>query len=70
MSEPVDFEAFRHPVLAVACPSCRARAGTWCKRPSGHRAMDLHKSRRDEADRVWDLQGRPEIGKTCHDTGD
>ncbi len=61
----VDFTAFRHPVLAVACPTCRARAGAWCKRPSGHRASDLHASRKAEADRVWELQGDPPITRTA-----
>ncbi|SFY43283.1 hypothetical protein SAMN04244548_04648 [Paracoccus pantotrophus] len=40
-----DFTAFRHPLLAVACPACGAAAGTWCRRPSGHRAADLHRAR-------------------------
>ena len=61
----VDFTAFRHPVLAVACPTCRARAGAWCKRPSGHRASDFHASRKAEADRVWELQGDPPITRTA-----
>ena len=56
-----DFNAHRHPVLAVPCPDCRARAGAWCKRPSGHKAIDLHKARRDAADLEWEAQGKPEI---------
>ncbi len=48
-SEP-DFTAHRHPVLAVPCADCGARAGAWCKRPSGHKAMDLHSA----ADVHWD----------------
>lgn len=48
-----DFTIHAHPVLAVACPDCWARAGAWCKRPSAHRAMDLHGSRKREADRVF-----------------
>lgn len=35
----------RHPVLEVACPDCAARVGAWCKRPSGHKAAELHTSR-------------------------
>lgn len=35
----------RHPVLEVACPSCHAPIGSWCKRPSGHKAQDLHVER-------------------------
>ena len=57
----VDFTAFRHPVLAVACPTCQARIRTWCKRPSGHRASDFHSSRKAEADRIWESQGDPPI---------
>lgn len=48
-----DFTKHRHPVQAVACPDCGARAGTWCKRPSGHKATDFHRSRRDLADRQF-----------------
>lgn len=36
-----------NPLLAFACPSCTAKAGQWCRRPSGHRAMELHKARRE-----------------------
>jgi hypothetical protein len=45
-----DFTAHRHPVLAVACPDCRARVGVWCVRPSAHKAADLHAARRAAAD--------------------
>jgi len=31
--------------LCYPCPTCRAPAGSWCKRPSGHKAMDIHKDR-------------------------
>ena len=48
-----NFTRYRHPVLAVACPVCRAKPGAWCTRPSGHRAMDLHAARRAEADRAF-----------------
>lgn len=48
-----DFTAHRHPVLAVRCPDCGKAAGLWCIRPSGHRATDLHASRRAEADRLF-----------------
>lgn len=48
-----DFEAYRHPVEAVACPDCQARAGAYCIRPSGHRAADYHAARKAEADRVF-----------------
>jgi len=50
----VDFTAHRHPSMAVACPTCGARAGGWCKRPSGHRAWGhFHKERHQAADREW-----------------
>src|SRR4051812_48284209 len=52
-----DFTAHRHPVLAVACPSCSARIGAWCRRPSGHSAMDLHADRRAAADAAWEAAG-------------
>jgi hypothetical protein len=39
----------KHPVLAVPCPTCRVRAGAWCRRPSGHRAMALHVAREQAA---------------------
>ncbi|AUH35663.1 hypothetical protein CUV01_18875 (plasmid) [Paracoccus tegillarcae] len=49
----MDFTAWRHPVLAVPCPTCRASIGAWCKRPSGHRAADLHDERGADADRAF-----------------
>ena len=49
----IDFTAYRHPVLTVACPTCHKRAGVWCERPSGHDATDLHKECGVEADRVF-----------------
>jgi hypothetical protein len=38
-------ELTRDDVRAVACPSCHAPAGSPCKRPSGHRAMNPHAPR-------------------------
>lgn len=38
-------------VKAVACPTCGAKPGASCKRPSGHRAMAPHAARIDEAHR-------------------
>lgn len=35
----------RDPALEVACPTCKARVGAWCKSPSGHKAMRLHRDR-------------------------
>lgn len=55
-SPEVDFTAYRHPVLAVPYPTCRAGVGAWCQRPSGHRAADRHETRGAEADRLFILQ--------------
>ena len=55
-----DFTAHKHPVLAVPCGDCRATAGAWCTRPSGHRAADLHLSRRIAADRTFIVQHGPD----------
>lgn len=50
----IDFTAYRHPVLAVACPHCKARPGTWCRRPSEHKAMMyLHEGRKKRADEIF-----------------
>jgi hypothetical protein len=35
----------RDPILEVACPTCYARIGRRCKRPSGHQAGDYHIAR-------------------------
>lgn len=35
----------RDPAVEVPCPVCGAAAGRWCRRPSGHKAMDLHAAR-------------------------
>lgn len=55
-----DFTAHRHPVLAVRCPDCEKAPGLWCIRPSGHRASDVHTSRKAEADRVFIAQHGPD----------
>lgn len=49
----IDFTAHRHPVLAVSCPTCKARPGIWCQRPSEHRAHELHAERRGAADEIF-----------------
>lgn len=56
---PIDFEAFAHPVLAVACPTCGKRAGAACIRPSGHKAADFHAERKQAADAVFIAQHGP-----------
>jgi hypothetical protein len=50
---PVDFCLYTHPVMAVSCPDCGAKPGRFCKRPSGHKAMDFHKARKTSADAVF-----------------
>jgi len=60
----INFLAHKHPVMAVACPDCGARAGTWCKRPSGHKAADFHARRKQDADRVWERGKFPPIVRT------
>lgn len=41
----------RDPILEIACPSCRAKPGSQCRRPSGHRAAQYHAERDILADR-------------------
>jgi hypothetical protein len=55
-----DFTAHRHPVLAVRCPDCGKATGLGCVRPSGHKASNLHRSRKVEADRVFIEQHGPD----------
>lgn len=40
------YTAFRHPMLAVPCPSCAQPAGSPCLRPGGRRAVTMHVARR------------------------
>lgn len=42
----------RDPVREVPCPDCRARVGSPCKRPSGHKASSPHNARDIAADRA------------------
>lgn len=60
MSDTADFTAWLHPTLAVSCPTCRARPGQWCVRPSEHRASSVHASRGVEADRQFIAQHGPD----------
>jgi hypothetical protein len=68
-----------HAATAVYCPTCQAKAMTWCIRPSGHRA-DIHAERKALADQVFiaqhgedawmesrEVKGRVET--TIHPTG-
>ncbi len=33
--------------LSLECPTCKAKPGQWCGRPSEHRAAQLHRARVD-----------------------
>jgi hypothetical protein len=33
--------------LSFECPTCHAKPGQWCKRPSEHEAAELHADRLD-----------------------
>jgi hypothetical protein len=59
MSDRIDFTAYRHPVLAVACPRCNAGVNAHCKRPSGHQGnfVEPHSERKRQADEIWERQG-------------
>lgn len=39
----------RHPAFEVPCPTCGAKVGQVCKRPSEHEAAEPHKERRQLA---------------------
>lgn len=57
----IDLDGARHPVMAVACPSCGARVNVPCKRPPVRQgpAFDFHDARKALA-----AQGRgTSIGK-------
>jgi hypothetical protein len=43
---------FRSPYMAVPCPTCGAKVGRWCKRPSGHSGpmVAFHAARRKAAE--------------------
>ena len=41
--------------LSVPCPDCRRPIGSWCHGPAGHRAMTLHKARRDASGHTAEL---------------
>lgn len=60
-----NFTAHDHPVLAVACPTCGARASTWCHGPSGHVAPELHDTRRIKADRLF-MEQHGEMAAIIH----
>jgi hypothetical protein len=53
------FEDAAFQSTAVECPTCKAKPGQWCLRPSEHRAQHIHKSRRELADEKFiELYGK------------
>jgi len=49
----------------VSCPSCGQDVGAYCRRPSGHRAMDWHKDRINMAiEAVTELGGDDALTRT------
>lgn len=56
------FERYKHPVVAVPCPDCKARVGAMCKRPSGHAAADFHTARKTLADEAFIAEHGPDAG--------
>ncbi|MCJ1903306.1 hypothetical protein MR829_23590 [Paracoccus versutus] len=55
-----DFTIPRPRPLPFPSPPCGAPPGPWSRRPSGHRAADLHRARGIEADRVFIDQHGPD----------
>lgn len=45
--------------LSFTCPTCHAKPGEWCKRPSEHRAPELHADRLDLEFEGADCPARP-----------
>ena len=47
-----DTGEYKSPYMAVPCPSCGAKVGRWCKRPSGHSGpmVAFHAARRKAAE--------------------
>lgn len=39
----------RDPRLEVECPDCWQKVGSWCQRPSGHKAAEFHIAREQAA---------------------
>ncbi|WP_133655981.1 hypothetical protein [Hymenobacter sp. UV11] len=49
----------------VVCPQCQAKAGTYCKRPSGHSGpfVQPHEQRRQAAHPVWEQEELTKYGR-------
>lgn len=66
----VDFTAYAYPVMAVACPRCRAKVGTMCKRPSEHNVWGgWHDSRAQLADDTFVAQHGARAGLLRREDG-
>jgi len=54
-SGPLNFESFRHRVMAVACPAYKAGVNAFCKRPSGYQGplIGFHGERKKLADNLF-----------------
>lgn len=55
-TNPTGFTAWcdhAHPILAVPCPLCLARAGEWCVMASGRPSSTLHARRRTLAEEIF-----------------
>jgi hypothetical protein len=48
----------RDPILEVDCPTCPAKAGEACQRPSGHRPWGVHGRFHPERDLAADVAGK------------
>lgn len=46
--------------LSLQCPTCKAQPGQWCRRPSEHRAAQLHRARVDLEHAEKDRHARSE----------
>ena len=53
----------KDPALEVPCPVCPAKVGQWCRRPSEHRAMLLHRPRIKAAEAAGKISKCPKGGK-------
>lgn len=58
---------------SITCPRCGAIPGAWCRRPSGHRADQLHAERIALAEREDELTLQERFSQagppTIHDGG-
>ncbi len=48
-----NFTAFKHPVLAVPCPTCQSQAGSGCDIMQDHWSRDYHLERKQLAGQMF-----------------